>query len=524
MDSFLSRLGDRVTGVLHGFDRLRFVGTQRMLANAGGMQAFLASARVLLKDFGQWSEALTARIRQACEQVMVDAGRPNLYLNDSSTSKEQLAESIRLRDRIKSGPVCQLRAVEAIWSYEIHRDRARKHLVLEPRLRKCLHLYHYWVDEQVGMMHVRIPTWLPFGIKLCINGREWLCRELDKGGIGYQRRDNCLVKVSNLKRAQEMLDEQLKTDWPAFLDRVVSRSHPAWKEALQLEGRPLDYYWSLEQSEWASDVMFREAASLKQVFPRLVHQGITAMSCDSVLRYLGRRIDRRFDGQVQSDLRRREACPELGRREGIRLKHSVNNNSVKMYDKEGSILRIETTLHNPRDLKVFRGTETDPQKKQWRPMRKGIADLHRRAQVSQASNQRYMEALSETNLNQTVSQTIQPVCRPVTRNGKRHRAIRPLHEPDMSLLKAVSDGRWTINGFRNKDIRQIVMGSDPTDPAGRKRNSGKITRQLALLHTHGLIKKVPRTRRWLITAKGRTIASLLQAAQSAPAEKLLAAA
>ena len=516
MNSFLSALGDRVTGLLHGFDRLRFAGTQRMLANAGGMQAFLASAGVLLKDFGQWSEALTARVRQACEQVMSDAGRPNLYLNDSSISKEQLAESIRLRDRITSGPVCQLRAVELIWSYEIHRDRARKWLVLEPRLRKCLHLYHYWVDQQVGMMHVRIPTWLPFGIKLCINGREWLCRELDKRGIGYERRDNCLVKVSKLQAAQDVLDEQLNTDWPAFLDRVVSRSHPAWKQALQLEGRPLDYYWSLEQSEWASDVMFRDSASLKQVYPKLVRHGITQLSCDSVMRFLGRRCNAAFNGQVQSDLRRRE--------EGIRLKHSVNQNSVKMYDKQGSILRIETTLHNPRDLKVYRGTETDPQKKRWRPMRKGIADLYRRAQVSQASNQRYMQALSQTNLNKTVSETIRPVCKPVTRNGKRHRAIRPLHEPDMSLLKAVSDGRWTINGFGNQDIRQIVLGTDPANASERKKRSGQITRKLALLHAHGLIKKVPRTRRWLITEKGRQIASLLQATQTIPSEKLLAAA
>ena len=157
-------------------------------------------------------------------------------------------------------------------------------------------------------------------------------------------------------------------------------------------------------------------------------------------------------------------------------------------------------------------------------MRKGIADLYRRAQVSQASNERYMEALSQTNLNKTVSETIEPVCKSVIRNGKRHRALRPLHEPDMSLLKAVSDGRWTINGLRNKDIRQIMLGIDPTDAGERKKRSGRITRQLALLHAHGLIKKVSRTRRWLITAKGRQIANLLQATRSVQSEKLLRAA
>lgn len=520
MNSFLSCLGDRVTGVLHGFDRLRFAGTQRLLANVSGMRAFLCRSGVLLKQFGEWSQALTAQVRQSCEAVMSDAGRPLIYLNRSGESKERLADSIRQRDGITSGAVCQLSAVEPLWSYEIHRNRATRHLELRPLLRKCLHLYHYWVDEEVGMMHVRIPTWLPFGVKLCINGREWLCRELDRAAVGYERDDNCLTNLSDLPHAQAKLDDQLKTDWPAFLERVVARSHPAWRRVLQLNGEPLDYYWSLEQSEWASDLMFADAASLAQVYPKLIRRGITSMSCDAVMRFLshnpGRRVDRRFDGEVHSDLRRRE--------EGVRLKHSVNGNSVKMYDKAGSILRIETTIHHPRGLKVYRGTEQNPEKLQWRPMRKGVADLHRRAQVSQASNHRYMEALSETHLGATVCETLEPVCNAVCVKGKRHRAIRPMHTQDMSLLKAVSDGNWTINGFRNQDIRGQLLGEDPSDAGERRRRSGQITRKLALLHAHGLIKKVPGTRRWLLTAKGCQIATLLLATQHATAEKLHAAA
>jgi len=356
----------------------------------------LSGAGVLLKDFKRWSQELTDQIRQACEGVMSDAARPNLYLNSSSVSKEELAEKIRVRDGIQS------------------------------------------------------------------------------------------------------------------------RSHPAWKTALELEGRPLEYYWSLEQSEWASDLMFRDEASLKEVYPKLLRHGITALSCDSVMRFLGRGYNAAFKGQVQSDLRRRS--------EGVRVKHSLNGNSVKMYDKQGSVLRIETTIHNPRDLKVWRGTEAEPEKKRWRPLRKGVADLHRRAQISQGSNERYMEAMSLANLDKTVSELIEPVCRRVNKGGKGHRALRPMHEPDMNLLKAVSDGRWTINGFRNKDIREILLGSDPGNARECKKRSGQITRRLALLHAHGLIKKVSGTRRWLMTAKGRQIATLLQATQIVPSQTLLAAA
>ena len=89
-----------------------------------------------------------------------------------------------------------------------------------------------------------------------------------------------------------------------------------------------------------------------------------------------------------------------------------------------------------------------------------------------------MEALSETNLSATVAETLQPVCRPLNHKGKRHRAIRPMHEQDMNLLKAVSDGNWTINGFRNRDIRRQLLGQDPADAKQRRRHSGQITRKL----------------------------------------------
>jgi hypothetical protein len=157
-------------------------------------------------------------------------------------------------------------------------------------------------------------------------------------------------------------------------------------------------------------------------------------------------------------------------------------------------------------------------------MRKGVADLHRRAGVSQASNERYLEALPAADLGETVAQTLAPACRPVTRKGRRRRAIRPLHEPDTGLLKAASDGRWAINGFRNKDVRAELFGPDPTDPAARRRHSGRVTRALGLLHAHGLIRKVSRTRRWMLTHKGRRVADILPAAQAAPASRLLAAA
>jgi hypothetical protein len=522
VNEFLHRHAGCVIGCLSGFDRLLFRGTVRLLASASGLMSYLWSARVPLKDFGEWSAALTARVRGESEAVMRDAGRPLLYLNDPSASKEELARSIARRDRVEEGPVCLLSAVEPCWSFEVRRDRAAKKLVLEPRYRKCLHLYHYRVDGRVGLTHVRLQTWLPFGLRVCLNGREWLCRQLDRDGVGYDRRDNCLARVSDARRAQELLDGQLRTDWPALLNRLADRAHPGRAPALPLEGRPLEPYWSTEQSEWATDVMFRDAASLAAVYPKLVRHGITTLGCGDVLRFLGKKApahggpDGRFAGEAGSDLRRRP--------EGTRLKHRVNGNSVKVYDKQGSVLRVETTVNDPRQFKAYRGTEANPRDKAWRPLRKGVADLYRRAAVSRASNDRYLAALAAVECPRTLAEATAPLCRAVTRDGRRYRALRPLHEPDTRLLKAAADGRWAVNGLRNADVRRELFGADAKDVKENRRRSGRVTRQLAMLRAHGLLRRVPKTRRWLLTDKGRQITALLSAAQDASAETLLAAA
>jgi hypothetical protein len=393
------------------------------------------------------------------------------------------------------------------------KDRSKKRLVLEPRYRKCLHLYHYHRHERLGLMHVRLQTWLPFGVRVCLNGREWLCRELDRAGIGYERRDNCLVKVSDPIKAQQMLDAQLTTNWPQLLDGLERAANPLRASLLKMEGRPLEYYWSVDQSEWATDVMFKNAAALAGIYPRLLRQGMLTLGSADVLRFLGKKLEGRFTGEVCTDLKQRI--------EGTRLKHRVNGNSVKMYDKRGSVLRVETTINDASQFKVFRGTDADPDKRQWRRMRKGIADLHRRARVSDASNERYLSHLATIDCPQTVQETRMPPSKPKTVNGRRHRGLRLLAEDDGRLMEAVARGQFVLNGFRNGDIRAILFGEDAA-PEQTRRRCGQVSRKLGLLKAHGLIRRVPRTRRWMLTEKGARVATLLATAKNASVPELLA--
>jgi hypothetical protein len=517
MNPFLQRHADSVTGMLSGFDRLLFRGTLRMLATARGLMGYLWSLQVLLKEFGGWSQELTQRVRAASEQVAHDAGRPIIYLNDPSIRKEDLARQIARRDKIDGGLICVLSAVEPCWSYDLHRNRDKKKLELVCRWRKCLHLYHYRIHPRLGFMHGRLQTWLPFNVKICLNGREWLSRQMEGAGLGYVRRDNCFTAVSDLAQAQYLLDRQLTANWPELLEQTRRMIHPAHEAAFA--SNPLDYYWSVDQSEWASDVMFKSPKLLSELYPRLIGHGMRALASRDVMRFLGHKvpahggINGHFQGELTSDLKSRP--------EGLRLKHRLKGNSVKLYDKQGSVLRVETTVNDTRDFKVYRPVEGKPASKpKYRTLRKGIADLHRRAQVSDACNQRYLDALASVEHTARLGDLLAPLGKAITWNGKRVRPLHPLGQ-DVQLLEAVARGQFTLNGFRNRDLRELLYRTSSRDEQETRRRSGAITRKLRLLRAHGLIKKVPRTHRYLLTDHGRVVITAILAASDANPQQLI---
>jgi len=521
MNSFVQRHERFVTGVLNGHDRLRLRGTKRLLAHTGGMMNFLSQQRVLLKDFKDYALEVTDRIRRATVALGEAAGLAVHYLSGSRADKESLVRYLELRRGSHPGPICILSCVEPCWSYEIHRNRARKQIELVGGWRKCLHYYHYYRHPQLGLLHLRLQTWFPFAVHVCLNGREWLACQMDAAGMGYQRRDNCFAWIEDPVRAQRLMDGQLRTNWPSLLDGLVRRFHPT--DAAIFRRVPVAYYWSVDQSEWASDVMFRSPAALARVYPRLIRHGMQNLGSADVMRFLGRKVPAHngrygtFKGDVVTNLKERP--------EGIRIKHRVNANSVKMYDKEGSVLRVETTINDARDMKVFRPKEGEPQgQKKWRYMRKSVADLHRRAQVSQAANERYLEAMAAADETVPLGTLSDRLCRAVRWKGKRVRALRALAPDDTALFSAVSRGEFAINGFRNRDLRSLLYAGKRYSQDELRRQSAAVTRKLRLLRAHGLIRKVPHTHRYVVSPRGRTAITALLAARQANTAALLDAA
>lgn len=509
MESFIQRHQADVIGVLHGFDRMLFRGTLRSVSYGEGLDRFLGAQGVKYRDFGTFAQSLSERIKARAQALAREAGRPWVYLSSSGQSKEDLALEIARRDGITEGLVCVLRCVEPCMSFSIRRNEESRWRFVNQE-RKCLHLYFYYLDREFGLMHVRLSTWLPFGIQVCLNGREYLARRMSQAGVGFEQRDNCFTRIDDLPRAQAMMDELLERKWERFLGALARRVNPLPRQ-LDLHG----YYWSVRESEYATDVMFRDAAALSRVYPALVDHAIKNFSCHHVLRFLGRRTSvRRFAGEASASL--------LERSEGVRIKHWAEENSIKMYDKQGSVLRVETTINNVRRFKVRRMTEWNGVRRmRWIPMRFGLADLVRRVEVSRAANERYLEALSCVGVPAPAHELLDAVSRRVSKDRRPYRALRPVSEQETAVFEAVMEGQFLLRGFTNRDVRGLLCVRPP-DPVERKRQSGRVTRLLRLLRAHGLIRKVSGTRYYRVTDNGQRIMSASLRLRRADVSRLVA--
>jgi hypothetical protein len=513
---FLARHASKVTGVLSGFDRIVFRGYLRSISYAKGFETFLVCQGVLLKEFSRYVRETSVRLKAASLASAEEQQRPPKYINSGSVSKEGEARRILAKDPVDDGLICVLTCVEPCLTYEIHKSNERKRLELRPAVRKCTHVYHYFLDPKYGFMSARIQTWFPFNIQICLNGREWLCRQMDRAGLSYQQRDNCFTRIEHVDHAQKLLNSQLETSWPTMLNEFAQKLNPAHTSIFG--DNPQEYYWCLHQSEWATDVMFRDSRSLAAIYPSLSLHAITKLSSPNVMRFLGQKVHHAFKGEIISDFKDRP--------EGIRVKHQVRGNSVKMYDKQGSLLRIETTISQPRDLKVFRPKEGDEKGKlSWRPLRKGVADIQRRAKLSHDCNDRYLQCLATVDDVTPVRELTKDLCRPASIGGRRVRALRPWSELDADMLRAVNRGEFVATGFRNRDITAIRHPSESTpSPTIKRKRSAATTRRLRLLRAHRVIRKIPKTHRYQVSDRGRLMITAILAARDASVDKLTHAA
>lgn len=472
-----------------------------MLATAGGLVAWLGHLGVALEDFAKHAQEYTNRLKAECMLATTLSNRPYQYLNSSRERKEEIARRFFNEDPVDTGLICTLGAVEPCVTFELSKRNKHKLPQFKRKFGKCLHLYQYWIDSEFGFMNARIQTWYPFQIQVCMNGREWLSRKLDARGIGYRRDGNCFPEIDDFAQARKLMNGMLRKNWINSLDRLAIRLNRSQRQMFPGMTRR----WSAFQTEWATDICFRTPHDLQAIYPQIVRGAITAFSGRDVLRFMGKRTS--FQGEVNGHYRKWD--------EGIRVKHRAGGNSIKVYDKGGSLLRIETTMNRPDQFRVFRAAEGgDPNAKAWRPLRRSVVDMKARSEVSRRCNARYAEGLASLDSSETVRESVMPVCRPVRRNGTRYRGLRPFADDDRRLLAAISHGEFSLGGFSNREIAEHLYGPAPRAPMDRARIASRVSYRFRILRAHGLIHKMKGRRRYRLSVKGRKTIAIILASQN----------
>ena len=499
MKRFVKRHEGRIAGTIAGFDRVLFRGNLSSICHLGGMDRFLSSQKVLYKDFKPFVEKISNRVKEQAKQMAAAQQRPYIYLTSSQGSKEERAREIMERDQIKMGLICILACLEPCWSFGIRRDQQSKRLQLIKTERKCLHLYFYFADREFGLMHVRLQTWLPLTIQVCLNGREYLAKQMTQAGIAYEQQRNCFTHIADFERAQALSDQLTTRNWTSFLQTLARKVNPWLDPRGELVLHP--YYWTIREGEYATDILFTDPEALTAVYPALIDHAIKQFHSEDVLRFLGRRNKSQPKGEVRTSLQRRV--------EGLRIRHWVAENSIKMYDKAGSVLRVETTINKPKRFQVRRRktNKAGTVVMKWLPLRKGIADISRRVAISRAANERYLEALAVVGEPTPSHKLLDQVSKGVQRKGRKFRPLRPISPEDSRIFSTILRGEFQIQGVRNTDLRQLLYPGTELDRAERRKHSARITRYLSLLQSHQLIYRVPKTNYYRVTKKGNEVMS-----------------
>jgi hypothetical protein len=221
MDAFVAKHQHVIRGVLSCFDRVLFRGYVPLMSGYA-MAEFLKLKQVQRRTLKAFLLTQAERVKQHAFSVAAAAGRPYQYLS-GPTRKEDLARQIADRDGLTEALVCVFSVLEPCRTFSLVWKDASP--FVRPAQRKCLPLYFYFLDRQLGLIHVKLQTWFPFPLQVYVNGHEWLARRLDRHGVKYCKRDNAFLHVSDRERAQKLADGCLEGGAPSLPGWGAEQEH-----------------------------------------------------------------------------------------------------------------------------------------------------------------------------------------------------------------------------------------------------------------------------------------------------------
>lgn len=442
--------------------------------------------RVRRKDYLTHGKRLSQRLVGWAQSMCQREGRPYVF-NRRIQGKSEWALNQLMASPIAEGLIAVLGTMESCSTYELKPGPGRPRFFL--RLIPQRVLYYYFLDRRLGMIHVRVQSGAPFTIQIYVNGHDYVARQMQRLGLKFSQRDNAFLKLEDPLETQRLANKFARLNWPAILNAYAKKVNPLQRDVLREES----YYWVTDQAEYATDVLFQSKSGLSGLYQKLIEYAWFTFTPQDVLGFLGRKGCQ--TGEVLSDVKVR-------REPGRRIKHRLKGNWLKMYDKFGQILRVETVINQPGEFKIFREcTRRDGSCYwAWRPMPKGVGNLHHYQSHAFACNQRYLQALCHVTDPTPAYRELANLAEPRRIHGRNSAGFNPAVREDLDLFAAVLEGDHITQGFRNKDIRHVFR---PVPTAHL--SSAAVSRLLKRLHVRGLIAKIPRTRRWRVTETGRSV-------------------
>jgi len=479
MDLFLQRHADKIAGVLSCWDRVVITGTIPGICYAQGMTGFLNTNRIRIFDYPKWAEPLRNQIRENAERLAAEAGFTIEFIRKNNFRKEQRVRQILQTRGEHPGLVHVFSAMEPCASYTPWHDKKTGRTFLKPATAKCLHYYFYFVLPQLGLCYLRVPTWAPFRLQFYFNGHNALAAMLRDEGIGFTLLDNTFVQCDDWDAAQALSDGLKPENLHRLLDSVATRYCPV-VEALN------SYHWSLMQVEYATDIVFHRQAELANLYAELSRTAIHSIKPDRVSTFLGRKPHGGYRDELGNNFSTRI--------EGTCIKHHMGQVAIKMYDKHGLVLRVETTANDVSFFKHHRkvehrdGTVT----RKVASVKKSIYSLVDLRGLLLAANRRYLDFIAAVDDPTNAIRDLDKLSRPVRKNDRSFRGFNLFSEADLDVFRAIIDGGATVSGFRNRDLQHRLS-----------MNGRQVSAVLRRLREHGLVKKIGGTFKYYLTALGR---------------------
>lgn len=478
------KYSDKITAVLTCYDRIIIQGVIPGWSYAQGMTGYLKANGIRIFDFANFSQPLTDKVRENAEQIAKENNIQIEFIRKTKAfRKDDRIQEIITQTGKTEGLIHIFSAMEQCNTYKPWHDKTTGETFLKFNQSKCLHYYFYFIDKDFGLCYLRVPTWCPFRLQFYMNGHNLLARKMERKDISCETVENAFVKISDPEYAQKLSERIDPQGLHKALDIFAQRYCPVAKE---LE---LGYSWTIQQIECATDIIFKSQEDLQLLYDEIIRTAIHTVKPDNIATFLGQRITYNCRKEIGTNYNQRIL--------GTRIKHHMGSVSIKMYDKFGLVLRIESTCNNVGEFRVNRevehrdGTVTVEKA----AMKKTIYSLYQLFTIMKAANYRYLEFISSFDDHSDGQKKLSDTTKAIVEKDRSYRGFNFFDENDLKVFEAISRGEFMTYGMQNKDIRNHMDNI----------SSSAMSRIFKRLRLHGLIERAKGTYKYFPTALGKSV-------------------